>query len=91
MFIYYFDCAGSSLLRIFSSSSKQGLPFTEVCGLVIAVASLAVEHRLNSCGSWAQLFWSVWYLPGPQIEPESPALAGGFLTTEPPGKPPDHS
>ena len=26
-------------------------------------------------------------LPGPGIEPKSPALAGGFFTTEPPGKP----
>ena len=26
-------------------------------------------------------------LPDPGIEPASPALAGGFLTTEPPGKP----
>ena len=26
-------------------------------------------------------------LPGPGIEPTSPALAGGFSTTEPPGKP----
>ena len=25
-------------------------------------------------------------LPGPGIEPVSPALAGGFFTTEPPGK-----
>ena len=28
----------------------------------------------------------MWYLPGAGIEPESPALAGGFLTTEPPEK-----
>ena len=27
------------------------------------------------------------YLQGRGIEPESPALAGGFFTTEPPGKP----
>ena len=27
-------------------------------------------------------------LPDPGIEPVSPALAGGFFTTEPPGKPP---
>ena len=27
-------------------------------------------------------------LPDPGIEPASPALAGGFFTTEPPGKPP---
>ena len=26
-------------------------------------------------------------LPNPGIEPRSPALAGGFFTTEPPGKP----
>ena len=29
----------------------------------------------------------MWNLPGHRIEPVSPALAGGFLTSEPPGKP----
>ena len=29
----------------------------------------------------------MWDLPGPAIEPVSPASAGGFLTTEPPGEP----
>ena len=28
-------------------------------------------------------------LPNPGIEPASPALAGGFFTAEPPGKPTD--
>ena len=28
-----------------------------------------------------------WGLPGPGIEPVSPALQGRFLTTRPPGKP----
>ena len=28
----------------------------------------------------------MWDLPGPGIEPMSPALEGGFFTTEPPGK-----
>ena len=28
----------------------------------------------------------MWNLPGPGIEPMSPALAGEFLTTGPPGK-----
>ena len=32
----------------------------------------------------------MWDLPGPRIEPMSPASAGGFFTTEPPGKPLDH-
>ena len=30
---------------------------------------------------------STWGLPRSRIEPVSPALAGGFFTTEPPGKP----
>ena len=30
----------------------------------------------------------MWDLPGPGLEPVSPALAGGFLTTVPPGKSP---
>ena len=29
----------------------------------------------------------MWDLPGPGLEPVYPALAGGFLTTAPPGKP----
>ena len=29
----------------------------------------------------------MWDLPGPGLEPVTPALAGGFLTTAPPGKP----
>ena len=28
----------------------------------------------------------MWDLPGPGLEPVSPALSGGFLTTAPPGK-----
>ena len=29
----------------------------------------------------------MWDPPGPGLEPVSPVLAGGFLTTAPPGKP----
>ena len=50
--------------------------------------SRALEHRLSSCGARAQLLRGMWDLPGPGLEPVSPALlAGGFLTTAPPGKP----
>ena len=45
--------------------------------------SRAPEHRLNSCGIWAQLLYGMWDLPRPGIEPVSPALTGGFFTTEP--------
>ena len=47
----------------------------------------ALERRLNSCGAWAQLFPSMWYLLGSRIKPVSPALAGRFFTTEPREKP----
>ena len=37
---------------------------------------------------WSELpFPSPGDLPDPELEPTSPALAGGFLTTKPPGKP----
>ena len=49
--------------------------------------SRALEHRLSSCGTWAQLLRGMWDLPGPGLEPMSPALAGGFSTTAPPRKP----
>ena len=48
--------------------------------------SQAPEHRLSSCGARAELLCGIWDLPGPGLEPMSPALAGGFLTTTPPGK-----
>ena len=41
--------------------------------------------RLRSCGGW--LLCGAWSLPQPGIEPVSPVLAGGFLTSRPLGKP----
>ena len=49
--------------------------------------SRVLERRLSSCGSRAELLHGMWDLPGPGLKPVSPALAGGFLTTAPPGKP----
>ena len=46
----------------------------------------ALERSLSSCGALALLLRGMWDLPGPGLEPMSPALAGGFLTTAPPGK-----
>ena len=40
----------------------------------------------GSWGAWALLLHSMWNLPGPGIKPMFPALAGGFLSTVPPGK-----
>ena len=48
--------------------------------------SRALERRLSSCDARAYLLHGMWDLPGPGLEPVPPALAGGFLTTAPPGK-----
>ena len=55
------------------------------CGLS-SCGTWALEHRLNRCGALALLLRGTWDLPGPGLEPVSPALSGGFLTTVPPGK-----
>ena len=52
-----------------------------------AQASIIAVCGLSSCGTWAELPHDMGDLPGPRIEPLSPALQGGFLTTGPPGKP----
>ena len=41
----------------------------------------------NGYGTWTQLLHSMWDLSRPGIKPMSPALAGGYCITEPPGKP----
>ena len=78
--------------RAFPSCGKRGPLFIAVRGPLTIAASLVAEHRLqtrrlSNCGSRAQLLRSTWYLPRPGLEPVSPALAGRFSTTAPPGKP----
>ena len=91
-------CAGFSL-AVGSESYSLGV----VHGLLPVVASLrhtgsrahgfgnrcslALEHRLSRCSARASLLCGMWNLPRPGIESMSPALAGGFFITEPPGKP----
>ena len=78
--------------RAFSSCGKRGPLFIAVHRPLTIAASLVAEHRLqthrlSNCGSWALLLHGMWDLPRPGIEPMSPALAGRFSTTAPPGKP----
>ena len=42
--------------------------------------------RISTCGTWTQLLCDTWDLPRSGVKPVSPALAGGFSTTELPGK-----
>ena len=78
--------------RAFSSCGKRGPLLILVREPLTIVASLVAEHRLqtgrlSNCGSRAQLLRGMWDPPRPGLEPVSPALAGRFSTTAPPGKP----
>ena len=79
-------------VRAFSNCGKRGPLFIAVSGPLTIAASLVMEHRLqmhrlSNCGSRAQLRRGMWDLPRPGLESVSPALAGRFSTTAPPGKP----
>ena len=78
--------------RAFPSCGKRGPLFIAVCRPLTITASLVVEHRLqtrrlSNCGSRVQSLRGTWDPPRPGLEPMSPALAGRFSTTAPPGKP----
>ena len=96
LFIYLFILAVLGLrfcARAFSSCGEWGPLFIAVRRPLTVTASLVAErklqtHRLSSCGSQAQLLCGMWDPPRPGLEPVSPALAGRFSTTAPPGKPP---
>ena len=102
LLIFIFGCVGSSLLHV-GFLQLQPAGATLCCGAWASHcggfsccraralgtwASVVVAQGLSSCGARTQLLRSMWDLPGPELEPVSPALAGRFLTTVPPGKPP---
>ena len=83
--------------------ARGGHSIDAVHGLLLAVASLVVEHRLQ--GTWASVVTACGASLGavlglsypiacgilflrPGVKPVSPALEGGFLRTGPPGKSP---
>ena len=89
---FIYDCTGPSLLHGFSLVAASGdysllqsmdfsLPW------LLSLWSGGSRHTgFSSCSSQAVLLHDTWDLPGPGTEPMSSALAGGFFTTEPPGK-----
>ena len=92
LFIYLAVLGLRFCARAFSSCGEWGPLFIAVRGPLTVAASLVAEHRLqmrrlSSCGSRAQLLRGMWDPPRPGLEPVSPALAGRFSTTVPPGKP----
>ena len=79
--------------RASPSCGKWGPLLIAVRGPLTIAASPIAEHRLqtrrlSNCGSRAQPLRGMWDLPRPGPEPVSPASAGRFSTTAPPGKPP---
>ena len=72
-------CSKWELLSSFSARASH-------CGGFSCCRVWSPERRLSSCGVWALLPRGKWNLPGTGTEPMSPALAGRFLTTGPPGK-----
>ena len=77
-YVFSFGCIRSQLQHVGH--------FTVLLGLFSSCGSWALEYRLGSCGTPGQLPHNMWRLPGAGIKPVSPALAGGFITTGPPGK-----
>ena len=77
-------CNGFSCCRAQTLGSAG---FSSVARGLSSCGSRALEHSLNSCGMWASLLPGMWDLLGSGIKPVSAALAGGFFTTEPVGKP----
>ena len=81
-------CAGFSLwwLLLLRSMALGAQASVVAAHGLRSCGSQALECRLSSCGTWTSSLRSMWDLPRPGMEPVSPALAGGFLTTAPPGK-----
>ena len=75
-----FSCCGAWALGMWAS-------VVAACGLS-SCGSQVLECRLSSGGTQAYLLCGMWDLPRPGIEPMSLKMAGGFLTTAPPGKSP---
>lgn len=64
-----------------------GLYWSSLLRGLLSCSKRALEQGLSSCGTQAYLLCGTCDLPRSGIEHMSPALAGGFFTPEPPGKP----
>ena len=79
------------LIAVASLSAEHRLWAHELQSLQLSSCSLGRGRVLelagfSSWGTWAQVLHDMWDLPGPGIDPVSPALASRFLSTGPPGK-----
>ena len=93
LFIYFYGCVGSLFLcegflqlRQVGATLHRGARASHYRGFSVAEHRLQTR-RLSNCDSRAQSLRGMWDLPRPGLEIVSPALAGRFSTTVPPGKP----
>ena len=94
IYLYIFGCAGSSLLgRLSLVAVIRGHSLLPSAGFSLPLL-LLWSTGFSGSSTWAQKLWHTGSVvprrvgfPGPEIKPVSPALAGRFLTTGPPGKP----
>ena len=83
-FVSFLLCTGCLQLQRVGDTLPCGA-WASHCSCFSCCGEWALERRLSSCGTRAQLLHGMWDLPGPGLEPMSPALAGGLLTTALPG------
>ena len=78
--------------RLFLVAASRGYSSFQCAGFslwwLLLLRSMGSRRAgFSSCGTRVWLLRSMWDLPRPGLKPMPPALAGGFLTTAPPGKP----
>ena len=74
-----FSCCGARALGMRASVVvARGRPQLWLAG-IRSCGSRALERRLSSCGARASLLRDIWELPGPGLEPLSPAIGRRIL------------
>ena len=71
-------------VRAFLVVANRGAGFASPWLLLCSTSSRRVSF--SSCGAQAKMLSPMWDFPLPEIQPVSPALAGGFSTAGPSGK-----
>ena len=92
IYLFFWLCWVFVSVRGLSPAAASGGHPSSRCAGLSPSQPLVAEHRLqtrkpSSCGTRAQLLRGTRDPPRPGPEPVSPALAGRFPTTAPPGKP----
>ena len=82
------DGLGGSACMMSPATAKSLQSCPTLCNPIDGSPPGSSVHGISRAKYWSGLpFSSSEDLPNPGIKPASPALAGGFFTAEPPGKP----